>query len=553
MAKEIVVRYHLEETVVALWEDGILRELYLERASGEQLCGSIFKGIVENVLPGMQAAFINIGSERNAFLYIDDAMPDDMDRDIVPNISHLLKSGQEVLVQVIKEASGQKGARVSRKISLAGRYSVLMPGDQHIGISRKITNEKTREQISQMARTIRGDRKCGLIVRTAAEKVQPEQLQADFEELLSRWEQISRKAKEAPPQTLIYQDYTLITRTLRDLLDSDTKVVVNDENLYNELRQLLKESPFRHSLRLVDDEGIEAAYNLSVEIEKANKRRIWLKNGGYLVIDQTEAMTVIDVNTGKFIGKNDLQQTIFAMNLEAAEEIARQICLRNLSGIIIVDFIDMLSQEHQETVLAALNDALAKDKINTTVQGLSHLGLVEITRKKMRQPLWAVYEKECPYCAGKGRVVSEDTTAIKIEANLREIAWRSDCQSLAVLCHPVVAARLIGENGQKLQAMEREFGKTISICAKGELLEYDYKVQALHKIVDDGQNPVVERGEILSLTITDVHIERKSDGLGRIDGFVINVIDGAKYLNQTIMVEIEKVFWHNAVAKVLKA
>ncbi len=553
MAKEIVVQHHWEETVIAVFDDGVLIELYNERADGKRLCGSIFKGVVKDVLPGMQAAFVDIGLEKNAFLYVDDAIDAHYDQDIVPNISHLVKSGQEILVQVTKEANSLKGVRVSRRLSLAGRYAVLMIDDPHIGVSRKITDEIKREELLHLAEKISADSPHGIIIRTIAKNVEAEQIATDLAKLQEDWTQLERKSHKITAPALVYHDFSVINCIVRDLLEQDvSRIVVNDYQVYEELREFFRENNVNYPLRLLEDDQLKAQYNLTAEIERALKRRVWLKNGGFLVIDQTEAMTVIDVNTGKFVGKNNLQETIVQMNCEAAIEIARQLQLRSIGGIIIVDFIDMQREADKALILAKLDEALKKGKVKSTIQGLTQLGLVEITRKKTRSPLSGIYEQECPYCHGKGRLLSEETLVLKIVANLREIAERSEAATIAVSCHPQIASELIGENGQSLTVLEQRLGKRIIVTGNSQLSWQEYKIQAVHQMAAEAELKLpVESGEILRIKVQDVHQIQEQDGIGRIGGYVIRIEHGAAYLEQEVLVEIEKVFATYAKAKII--
>lgn len=336
MNKEIVIQKGRGETSAAVFEEDRLVEYYLERSGGARLTGNIYKGRVENVLPGMQAAFIDIGLEKNAYLYVDDVL---MTVDGVRDIAHLLKSGQEILVQVAKEPVSSKGPRVTGKLSLPGRYVVLLPNCTDVGISRKIGDEAVRSRIKAFAEQMRQRYHHGIIVRTCALEATDEQLESDYLRLLTLWQNICAHVAEAKAPSLVHRDNALPERILRDLWSEDVSyMIVNDETAYAGLQRVMRGQGGHCRLRLMDDEKIEMLYNIRAEVDKALKRRVWLKNGGYLVIDQTEALTVIDVNTGKFVGTHDLQDTILQMNLEAAAEIARQIRLRNLGGIIIGRF-----------------------------------------------------------------------------------------------------------------------------------------------------------------------------------------------------------------------
>lgn len=547
MNKEIVIQKGRGETSAAVFEEDRLVEYYLERSGGAQLTGNIYKGRVDNVLPGMQAAFIDIGLDKNAYLYVDDVV---MTVDGVRDISHLLKSGQEVLVQVAKEPVGSKGPRVTGKLSLPGRYVVLLPNCKDVGISRKIVDETVRSRIKAFAEQMRQRYQHGIIVRTCALEATDEQLENDYLRLLALWQNVCTRVAEAKAPALVHRDNALPERILRDLWTEDVSyMVVNDEAAYAGLKQVMRGQSGHCRLRLIDDEKIELLYNIRAEVDKALKRRVWLKNGGYLVIDQTEALTVIDVNTGKFVGTNDLQDTILQMNLEAAAEIARQIRLRNLGGIIIVDFIDMQDGNSKARLLEALTRELEPSRIKAQVLGLTQLGLVEITRKKNGVSLAALLEKPCPYCDGKGRILSEETTAGRIRRELTEVAERTEAAAIAVTCHPLAAAALIGENGQRLAELRRELGKEIIVQGRSDQMPEAFVIQAVHRqaAVQGSLAPVLPK-EIVRLIVSAVHKEQISDGIGRIEGFVIQIRNAAPFVGQELLVEIDHVYATHAIA-----
>lgn len=547
MHKEIVIQKGFGETSAAVFEEDHLVEYYLERSREARLTGNIYKGRVENVLPGMQAAFIDIGLEKNAYLYVDDVL---MAASGVRDIAHLLKTGQEILVQVAKEAVGSKGPRVTGKLSLPGRYVVLLPNCTDLGISRKIVDEESRLRVKAFADEMRQRYHHGIIVRTCALEATAEQLEKDYVRLLELWQNICLQVKEAKAPMLVHRDNALPERILRDLWSEDvTDMVVNDETAYNGLQQIMRGRNGHCHLRLMDDEKIELLYNIRAEVDKALKRRVWLKNGGYLVIDQTEALTVIDVNTGKFVGTHDLQDTILQMNLEAAAEIARQIRLRNLGGIIIVDFIDMQESRNKTRLLEELTQLLAPSRIKAQVLGLTQLGLIEITRKKMGVSLAALLEKTCPYCEGKGRLLSEETVASRIRRELAEVAGRTQAQTIAVTCHPLAAAALIGENGQRLEALRQSLAKDILVQGRSDQLPEAYTIQAVHQPVLGSNQlvPVLPR-EIVRLVVSAVHKEQATDGIGRIEGFVIQIHGAAPFVGQELLVEIERVYATHAIA-----
>ncbi len=411
--KEIVIQQQQHKLRAALLENDTLIEVFEEEEDNPgRLVGNIYRGRVENVLPGMQAAFVDIGLEKNAFLYVMDALPakfsEDENKAETPEkvrVEQVLKPRQELLVQIIKEPVGTKGARVTTNITLPGRYCVLMPQVDYVGISRKISDLEERERLRDLALKVRKE-PMGVIVRTLAKGLEEEELAEDLKNLYSVWSEIQKKVSKTAVPGLVYQDVDLITRLVRDFIDQDIeKITVDQEEIAQVLRsslQALGHKAARHiSVRSRDlfvEKGIDD------EIRKALRPKVWLKSGGYLVINQTEALVVIDVNTGKYVGENSLEETVVYTNLEAAREIARQLRLRNLGGIIIIDFIDMVSDEARQTVIEELTRVCAQDKTVSHVLGLTKLGLVEMTRKKNGQMLMARYTKPCDHCEGAGRI-----------------------------------------------------------------------------------------------------------------------------------------------------
>ncbi|MGN1010975.1 MAG: Rne/Rng family ribonuclease, partial [Clostridia bacterium] len=399
MKKEIIIRAESDETMVAVMEDRRLVELYIDRADEERLTGNIYKGIVENVLPGMQAAFVDIGLNKNSFLYIREVLPkvtaEDETIDNV-GINDLLKKGQEILIQIVKEPTPTKGARVTTHLTLAGRYLVLMPTVSYIGISRRIEDEKERQRLADMAEKICPEG-MGIIVRTVAQGAGEEELLADLKWLRSVWSKIVNKSAHSKGSRLIYKDLNLLSSILRDQVTEDvTRIIVNSQETYDAVIEGLQffNGDYKDRVTIANMMTVFEEYNLFDEIKKAGKRKAWLKNGGYIVIDNTEALTAIDVNTGKYVGTTNLEDTVVNANIEAVEEIVRQVRLRNIGGIIIIDFIDMEKEEDREKVIAALEKELKKDRVKTNILGLTQLGLLEMTRKKTGHGLNQMMDRE---------------------------------------------------------------------------------------------------------------------------------------------------------------
>ncbi|PLX81534.1 MAG: Rne/Rng family ribonuclease [Desulfuromonas sp.] len=499
MTKELVINTTSQETRVALLESGHIAELYIERKRERGIVGNIYKGKVIRVLPGMQAAFVDIGLEKAAFLYVADVLAemeaveqfieggshhvdpaeDGSDHLPLPPIEDLLQEGQELLVQVAKEPIGTKGARITSHISLPGRHLVYMPTVDHVGISRRIENEEEKDRLRSLLDVIRPEG-TGFIVRTAAEGKSAEDLQSDMEFLVGLWEDIQKRRQHHGAPCLIHSDLDVTSKVLRDILTEDVnRIVVDNRVEYDKIVRFLSTfmPNLRYSIDLYDnDEPIFDAFGLEVEISRALGRKVWLKSGGYIIIEQTEALTAIDVNTGRFVGKHNLEDTILKTNLEAVKEIAFQLRLRNIGGLIIIDFIDMEREAHREKVHSALEDALKNDKSKTNILKISELGLVEMTRKRVRESIGRTLCEPCPYCEGKGYVKSRITTAYEIFRELsREISGFPGYR-VTLLVHPDVAQLLTDEEGQGIEDLERRFEKQIAVTARPNFHIEQYEI-----------------------------------------------------------------------------
>ena len=423
-------------TRVAVVEDGAPVELYVEQEGAQRLVGNIYNGKVQNVLPGMQAAFIDIGLERNAFLYAGDiVMPDGADEDIerekirsMRNIRDMLKPGQTIMVQVAKDPVGTKGARVTTHITLAGRSLVLMPTMDYVGVSRRIDKDEERTRLRRILSEIRPEN-MGVIVRTASAGKSREAFAEDLESLKLLYEDIQKRAKKQKAPSLLHAEQSLLFRTVRDLLMKDVdRVFVNDAATFERLREIadMMAPKLKPRILLKQSEALFDRYETESKIDKALARKVWIKNGSYIIIDRTEALTCIDVNTGKFVGKDNLEKTITATNCEAAREIARQLRLRDIGGIIIIDFIDMERESNRTMVLNTLKTALKEDHTRSHVFGFTHLGLVEMTRKKTGRSLGDTLQTLCPYCAGDAHVLSPESVMAKVRKQALQVLKGSE-------------------------------------------------------------------------------------------------------------------------------
>jgi len=473
MAKEIIANVEPFETRVAVLDDGKLINLFIER--GEPLAGNIYKGRVANVLPGMEAAFVDIGLERNAFLHVGDIRSQRLAGEEVEEsfgrgaIAERLRAGQEILVQVTKEPMGSKGARVTTYVALPAYYMVLMPTVNYVGVSRRIENEQERRRLRQLADRVR-PKGMGVIVRTAAEGATEKELADDIQFLLQIWNREEERSRASKAPALVYQDLRLIRRVVRDqFTDEVTQFLIDSPEEFRRVQDLLNSfaSKLKSRVQLYREaEPIFEHTGVEKEIEKALHRKIWLKSGGYIVIDRTEALTVIDVNTGKFVGKTDLATTIFRTNMEAVGEIVRQITLRDIGGIILADFIDMENEGHRKQVLAALHEAARRDRSKFHIIDLTQLGLVEITRKRVHQDLEEVMRMPCPYCEGRGRVLSVETMGLRVRREIRRALANAREAAVLVDLHPDVAAFLSREGEGWIRQLEQQTGRRLRVRAR---------------------------------------------------------------------------------------
>jgi ribonuclease G len=486
MSTEMVVNVSPRETRAALLENGVLQELFLERTSKLGLTGNLYKGRVSRVLPGMQAAFIDIGLERTAFLHVSDIVqPADAegsgDAPRTDNIRDLVGEGGDILVQVLKDPLGTKGARLTTFITIPSRYLVYMPFGHGVGVSARIENEQERDRLRGLLQgSASADETGGYIVRTAAEGASVEALHADRLFLRRLWEVLSAKAREARPGSLVHEDLPLPLRLMRDLVGEGVdRVLVDNERTCERMREFA--TAFMPSLgarveRYTGSRPIFDLHGVEEEIQRSLERKVALKSGGYLVIDQTEALTTIDVNTGAYVGHRNLEETIYRTNLEAAVAIARQLRLRNLGGIIIIDFIDMEEEEHRRQVLQALERALAKDHAKTHLSAVSPLGLVEMTRKRTRESLAHQLCGTCPTCEGRGVVKTPETVCYEIFREVLRQAGQFDFQQLLVLAHQDVIERLLDEESAALGELEVLVGKPIRLQTESLYVHDQYDV-----------------------------------------------------------------------------
>lgn len=473
---------------VALIENNELAEFYIESSSKKKLVGNIYKGIVVNVLQGMQAAFVDIGLEKNAFLYVGDMIVDSTELDneniVIPD-KLSIAPGDEIMVQVVKDEVGNKGARISSNISLPGRSVVVTPTLNFIGVSRKITDEKAREKLIKIVDNNRKNG-YGYIVRTLAGVMTKKEIVAEMNHLSKLWQDILDQYAKAKPKQLIYTEGDLVTRTVRDMLSPNVEqIITNSAEVYNIIKEQLTKSLAVCLDKLTLYRGQKdmlSEFGIRDKIDKLLDRKVWLKSGGYLIIDHTEALTVIDVNSGKYVGNTQLEETVFNVNLEAAYEAARQLRLRNIGGIIIIDFIDMELEEHKQKVLAALEQALLVDRTKSKVLGMTQLGLVEMTRKKVRNNISTYMQDECPHCNGSGKILSISSVIINIRAAIMDAFADTNASALTITVAPEIMTKMFG--GALSQECETIWaGKRIYIIPDEKLDRETFRIQAENEMI----------------------------------------------------------------------
>jgi ribonuclease G len=484
MNEEILVNVTPQETRVAVLAAGQVQELVVERAASRGLVGNIYVGRVARVLPGMQSAFVEIGLERSAFLHVADMWEHRRNGDASKPIEKILAEGQPLTVQVMKDPMGTKGARLSTQLSVAGRLLVYLPQDPHIGISQRIEDEAGRAALREkLKELIPADEKGGFILRTLAEGAGDDELRADIDYLRNLWRDIHQSALGVPPPKLVYQGLSLAQRVLRDMVsDGTTSVQVDSRENHQQLAAFAQAYMPALAGKLQHYTGerpLFELYSVEQEIEKALARRVDLKSGGTLVIDQTEAMTTVDVNTGGFVGQRNFDETVFKTNLEAAQAIARQLRLRNLGGIIIVDFIDMDSEEHRAAVLEEFRRALARDRTRMTVSGFTALGLVEMTRKRTRESLAHVLCEPCQACGGRGEIKTARTVCYEVLREVLREARAFNAKEFRVLASQAVCDLFNEEESDALAMLSDFIGKPVSIQVEGGYLQEQYDIVLL--------------------------------------------------------------------------
>lgn len=499
--KEMLLNVEPMETRVAVLQDGVFDEFYVERSSPPPLLGNVYKGRVASIVPGIRAAFVDLGLGKNGFLYLTDIVgptpeveemvaeegqreqPAPLTGGQQPRIQDLVRVGQEVLVQVIKEPIGTKGPRLTTHLTLPGHFMVLMPMDATFGLSKRIDDPKERDRLKAMVKELRPPADLGLIIRTAASGANRRQLSRDLRFLINLWKRIKARSVQAGAPSLIHEEYSLVLRIVRDNLSDDVKkIVVDSKQEWHQLQRFLAqtEPQFRSRVELYHgDVPLFEKRGMEREIEKIYNRKVELPSGGTAIFEQTEGLVAIDVNSGKFTGRRNLEETAFATNMEAAKEIPRQIRLRDLGGIVIMDFIDMNAQSHRQKVFNTLQNAIRGDKAKTNLSFISEFGLVEMTRQRVRRSLESVSFQDCPMCQGRGSIRSVITVSILALRQIRSVFQSSRKPVVEVTAHSDLASRLFNEDRAAISAIENQFHGRVVVKADSTLHPEHVKVQAL--------------------------------------------------------------------------
>ena len=540
MYKEILISIDEREGRAIVLEDGRAVEILIARE--ERQVGSIYKGRVADVLPGMNAAFVDIGLERNAFLCANDAiagMPDE-DHFTKPAIAEIVKVNQETLVQVLKEAIDAKGARITSYITLPGRYLVLLPSAQYVGVSRRIPDDSERERLRRLADGLRPEG-MGIIVRTAAEGHDEDELKRDLEYLLKIWNKVLEKSKNCHAPYLVYQELDLVDKILRDIFteEVDRLVIDNRAEYQNMCERLEHTAPSLLSKvhLYTDSRPLFDMYGVEQEIDNALSRRVWLTSGGYLIIDRTEALWVIDINTGKFTGRHSLAETILKTNLEACKEICRQLRLRDMAGIIIVDFIDMDSPDDQRKVLEALGEELKKDRTRTNLVSMTELGLVQITRKREGKDLDGIMRDVCPICHGRGKVLSPKSVALRARRSVLREMTVCRREAAVVTLSPEAAYQFIGKKCEEVKQIAEETHATIRVAASDSIHPERFSVICGESAILRNK-PLLSVGQQARTVILENNYGREGSALAIIGGNLVEVNAAAERVGKEVVVRV---------------
>ena len=529
MYKEILITRDEREGRAAVIEDGLLSEFLIARE--ERQVGSIYKGRVANVLPGMNAAFVDIGLERNGFLCADDAaahLGEEASASLRKrDIRDILKVNEEALVQVVKEAVGTKGARITTFVTLPGRYLVLIPQATYIGVSRRVGDDPERNRLRAIAEKIRPEG-MGLIVRTSASGRSREELERELSFLSRSWTRVQKNSKRRRAPAIMHQELALIDKIVRDVLTPDVnRLIIDNAEEHAKIVERLEQTAPKMAERVhlySDPIPLFEFHGIDQEIEKALDRKVWLESGGYLIIDRTEALWVIDVNTGKYTGKTNLADTILKTNLEACKEICRQLRLRDIGGIIIIDFIDMASASDRRRLQSLLIEEMKKDRTRTHLVGMTELGLIQLTRKREGKDLDLVLREACPYCNGRGRLVSPRTLALRVRREILRKASDTKQEGILVQCHPQVGIELVGVDGEGVEAIQNQTGKTVILIVDEDFHQEEYTVDSGRRKELLRRKPALTKGRREKVYLEEGFGSSSRSALAVVEGNLVEVL-----------------------------
>ena len=545
------------ETRVAMLESRRVVQLYFDRKNKKSIVGNIYVGKVKNVLPSLDAAFVDIGEDKNAFLYVNEVGFDDGDleegKDVPKKIQYVLKANQMILAQVTKDPMKTKGARLTTFISIPGRYLVLAPFNDGVGVSKKL-DEKERERLRKIAEEIK-PKDFGLIVRTAAQGINKDMLKRDLKVLVRKLNQISKNSAKRKKPALVSQEQTMILKLLRDIFDEDFDAIYVDRKVTKrEIGKYFNAVGVKFSNIIVHhgQESLFEEFNVNESIESALERKVWLKSGGFIVFDHGEAMTTIDVNTGKYTSGKNSGQAILRTNLEAAETIANQLRLRDIGGIIVIDFIDMAGERDRNKVTKRFQQCLDNDKTKAEILKFSKLGLMEMTRKNVSDGILRTMCKVCPCCEGRGFVKSEETIRLEVERKVRKLARESKNKGFLFKLNSDIAALIIGQDGKNLKHLE-------SITKRYIAIQSDPKLPLdTFLLVEEGSVGRIKEaarpcrvGDLIDLVIEEQYLHNRNDAISRLDGYIVQIIGGGKHLDERVKVRIKSVSKTSAVAEII--
>ena len=558
MKKELLISSDQNETRVAILESRKVAQLFFDRKNKKSIVGNIYLGKVKNVLPSLDAAFVDIGEDRNAFLYVNEVGFDDSElenkNEVPKKIQYVLKANQMILVQVTKDPMKTKGARLTTFLSIPGRFLVLAPFNDGVGVSKKLGDEE-RDRLRKIAEEIK-PKEFGLIVRTAAEGAKKVMLQKDLKLLIRKLNQISKSSTKRKKPAQISQEQSMIIRILRDIFTEDFDAIYVDRKVIKrDIEQYLGSIGIKFPNILVHHghEGLFEEFGVNDAIESALEKKVWLRSGGFIVIDHGEAMTTIDVNTGKYTSGKNSNQAILHTNMEAAEMIASQLRLRDIGGIIVIDFIDMTGERDRSKVMKRFQQCLDADRTKTEILQFSKLGLMEMTRKNVSDGILGTMCKICPCCEGKGFVKSEETIRLEVERKIRKLTRDSRDKAFLIKLNSDIAALIIGQDGKNLKHLEKTVKRYIAIQSDPKLPLDTFIVLAEGTVgeIREAARPC-RTGDILDMVVEEQYLHNREDAISRIDGFIIQILGGGRFLGERVKVRIKSVSKTSAVAEIIE-